>query len=127
MAAFLRCLIGAGCGAVAGYLAFFWMIGQGFYALVLPGALLGIGCGALSTRRSIPWGIVCGVAGLALGIVLEWRFRPFADDRTFCYFLAHIHLCTPFTLISIAAGAVIAFWFGQGREGGVWKRHGRDE
>ena len=44
---------GAVVGAFLGYLLFVAIAGQGFYAIVLPGALAGVGCGACWTESQI--------------------------------------------------------------------------
>ena len=111
-------LVGAVVGAFLGYLLFVAIAGQGFYAIVLPGALAGVGCGALSGRKSNTLGIICGILGLAAGIVTEWRFAPFIADKSLFYFLTHIHELTRFTQVLILLGAAFAFWFGRGRKGG---------
>ncbi len=71
-------LIGAAAGGVFGYVLFMWISRQGFYALIVPGGMLGLGCGLLARHPSMARGIVCGVAGLGLGLYTEWKFRPFA-------------------------------------------------
>jgi hypothetical protein len=38
----LRGLVGAVVGGVTGYYAFGWALSQGYYAMVVPGALLGL-------------------------------------------------------------------------------------
>jgi hypothetical protein len=67
-------------------------------------------------------GVVCGVLATLLGIVTEWRFFPFIADGSFGYFVAHLHDLKMTTLVSIAVGGLFGFWFGRGREGGVWLR-----
>jgi hypothetical protein len=119
---FVLGLGGAVVGALLGYLLFVAIAGQGFYAIVLPGALAGVGCGALSGRKSTGLGIVCAILGLAAGIFAEWRFSPFIADNSLFYFLTHIHELTRFTQILILLGAAFAFWFGRGRKGGAWLR-----
>jgi len=118
-------LTGGVAGGVLGYFLFMVIASQGFYAIVLPGALFGIGCGALSGRRSNGLGIVCAILGLAAGIFAEWRFAPFAADESLSYFLTHFHKNSGVTLVLIAIGAVCAFYFGRGREGGAWLRRGK--
>jgi len=115
-------LVGAVVGGTVGYVVFFWMAEQGFYAIVLPGALLGLGCGALSGGSSYRLGAVCGLLALTLGIVTEWRFAPFKDDGGLWYFVTHVSDLRSQTLVTIGAGGFFAFWFGRGRDGGVWKR-----
>ena len=69
-------LIGAVTGGVLGYYTFMWICHQGFYGLMIPGALLGLGCGLLEPARlALPRG------GLALaawpsGLYTEWKFCP---------------------------------------------------
>src|SRR5687767_140920 len=63
-------LIGAAAGGAAGY-ALFWYARQwGFYAIVLPGALLGIGAG-LARNRSVAMALICGLLALGLGLFTE--------------------------------------------------------
>ena len=50
---FVLGLGGAVEGAFLGYLLFVAIAGQGFYAIVLPGALAGVGCGACWTEGQI--------------------------------------------------------------------------
>ena len=57
-----------------------------------------------------------------LGIVTEWRFAPFVADESFSFFVRHLNELKPLTLILIGVGAVLGFWFGVGRAGGVWRR-----
>jgi len=113
---------GAVVGAFLGYLLFVAIAGQGFYAIVLPGALAGVGCGALSGRKSNTLGIICGILGLIAGILAEWRFAPFIAGKSLFYFLTHIHELTRFTQVLILLGAAFAFWFGRGRKTGAWLR-----
>jgi len=114
MKAVLLTFAGAAAGGALGYLAFSWVLGQGFYALVLPGALLGLGAG-LAPNRSVAVAVVCGLAALAIGVVTEYHFRPFIADERFSYFVAHLHDLTPVTLLMIAAGGVIGFWVPYGK------------
>ena len=100
---------GALVGGVIGFFAFFWIAGQGFYAMILPGGLIGVGAG-LFRNRSLGLAIGCGVAAVALGLFTEWRFAPFAADDSLGYFLAHVHQKKPLKLLMIAVGGVIGFW-----------------
>lgn len=99
----------AAAGGVLGYFAFFWIASQGFYALVVPGGLLGLAAG-LVPNRSLAIAIICGVLALGLGVVTEFRFRPFVADEGFVYFLTHLHQLQPFTWIMIVVGGFIGFW-----------------
>jgi len=121
----LRALGGAVGGCAVGCAAFFLLARLGIYALVLPGALLGFGCGALSGGPSNLVGIVCGALALVAGVLTEWWFAPFVVDASIGYFVTHLQDLGTTTLVSIAAGGLFGFWFGRGREGGVWPRHTR--
>ena len=99
----LLVLLGAVIGGTLGHFLFFWVARQGFYGLILPGGLLGLGAGmSKATSKSVA--VVCGILALALGVVTEWRFAPFAADSTVGYFLSHIHQLRPITLIMIVVG-----------------------
>lgn len=111
-------LVGAAIGGTAGYFGFDWLLGQGLYAIVLPGALLGMGCGALSGIKSTALGVISGVLALGLGFFCEWKFFPFAKDESLQFFLAHVSDLKGATLILIGVGTLLGFWFGMGREGG---------
>ena len=100
---------GACVGGVAGYFLFFWIVRQGFYALMLPGVLVGFGAGLFPTRSIGPC-VACGILALALGVFTEWRLAPFKHDGSLPYFLSHVHQLRPLTLIMIVLGGVIAFY-----------------
>jgi hypothetical protein len=102
-------LCGALVGGAVGYAAFFWIVGQGFYALAVPGGLLGFGAG-LVRNRSVLVAVVCGLLATALGLFAEYRFAPFADDDSLGFFLRHIADLRPLTLIMIGVGGLVGFW-----------------
>jgi hypothetical protein len=95
-------------GGILGYLGFMWIARQGFYGLVLPGALVGI-CAGFFKNQSVAVCIVCGIVALCVGLFAEWRFAPFVRDESLSYFLAHLHQLRPITMILIAAGVLIGF------------------
>src|SRR5512146_2225359 len=77
----LLVVVGAVAGGFVGYFAFFWVVRQGYYGIMLPGLLLGAGAG-LFKNRSFPLALLCGLAAVALGLFTEWRFAPFIADRS---------------------------------------------
>jgi hypothetical protein len=110
-------LLGAAIGGYLGYLAFFWIARQGFYALVLPPGLLGLGAGLCARRRSLLLAIICGAAGLALGLYTEWRFAPFVADKSLAYFIGHLHQLRPVTWLMLALGTYVSYRLALGRDG----------
>ncbi len=100
---------GACLGGVLGFFGFSLLLGQGFYALVLPGGLLGLGAGIVPTR-SILVAVVCGLAAIALGLFTQFHFFRFPDDDSLSYFLSHLGSLRPVTLLMIAVGGVIGFY-----------------
>jgi len=115
-------LIGAAVGGVLGYYIFLWILGQGFYGLMIPGALLGLGCGLVSLHASQLRGVLCGAAGLVLGMYAEWNYRTFIADGSFAYMVTHIHEKPPLTLVMLALGAFFAYWLG--RDAGLLRLRG---
>jgi hypothetical protein len=113
--AILRGILGAIAGGTLGHFAFEWLTTQGFYSLVLPGALLGLGFGLASRFRSNTCGIFCAIAAVLLGFFSEWNSFPFLKDESFFYFLKHLNQLKPLTMIMIGLGALLSFWFGRGR------------
>ncbi len=100
---------GAALGGLAGYFLFMWIVRQGFYALILPPALLGVGAGLCARERSMPLSVICAVAGVALALFCEWKWAPFSADHSLGYFIAHLHQLRPITLIMVALGGFFAF------------------
>ncbi len=100
---------GAFVGAAVGYGTFFWASRQGFYAIVLPPALLGLGAGLPARRRSPVLATVAAVAGLLLGLFIEWKFAPFVVDGSLAYFVTHLHALRPLTLLMIVLGTVLSY------------------
>ena len=114
-ATWLLAFLGGTVGAVAGAGIFHVLLGRGYYALAMPGALLGLGAGYAIRRQSHLVGAVCGLAASALGVLLEWHYRPFVADGSLAFFLRHLSELREMTWVMIVAGAAFAYWFGRGR------------
>jgi hypothetical protein len=106
-------LIGALIGGVLGFYTFDWLEAHEFYGLAIPGAFLGLGCGLLSRHSSIPRGILCGAAALALSVFTEWWFHPFLVDNSLQYLVTHLTNKNSVTLLMMGIGTAIAFLVGK--------------
>jgi hypothetical protein len=108
-------LVGAALGGALGFVLFWQLLRVNLYALILPGALLGLGCSLLARHRSQARGVVCGLAAVALALFTEWWFFPFGKDKSFGYFLGHIHELDRgvFAYAMIGVGALFAYWWGK--------------
>ena len=111
----VRGLAGGAAGSLIGYFIYQWLVGQGFYSIILPGAGFGLGFGLAARIRSRFYGIFCGLVAGIVGLLSEWSQFPFTADDSLVYFLLHCHQLKPATLIMIGIGAVISYWFGRGR------------
>lgn len=101
--------LGGVIGGFLGSLIFAWVLKQGLYAMILPGALVGFGASfGKSSSMLVP--IVCGISALLLGFFCEWKHFPFTADASLGYFLQHLHQLRPITLIMIVAGGFLGFW-----------------
>lgn len=105
-------LIGAVIGGVIGYALFAWIVNQGFYALIVPGAMVGMGSSLLSDTTSKTRGVITGIIGLALGFYSEWAQFPFSADTSFTYFITHLTQLRSLTWIMILVGAGVAWKWG---------------
>lgn len=108
--AVIRGITGMVIGGVLGVYGFFWIVQQGFYAIILPGTLAGVGCRILASKRMLMLSILCAVISIGLGLYTEWMFAPFTQDKSLAYFITHIHQLKPITLLLIALGAAFGFW-----------------
>jgi hypothetical protein len=119
-------LVGAIVGGVLGFYTFGWLVGHGFYGLMIPGAFLGLGCGLSAQHPSLPRGILCGVAAVFLALFTEWWYFTHAafEDSSFSYLLTHFTSLGSVTLLMTGIGALIAFWVAKDA-GFRWMPEGR--
>lgn len=117
----LKGVLGAIVGGTIGYYLFVWGVRQGFYALALPGALVGIGCGYLSGIRSVPLGVLCALSAVGLGLFCQWHEFT-GDGISLTEFLSEVANLRSMTKLMLVMGGLFGFWFGLGRESGVFRR-----
>ena len=99
-----------------GHFAFLWILKQGFYAIMLPSALVGLAAGYVVRSRSHLLAIMCAIGGLALGFYTEWKSLPFRADNSLSFFVKHIHELKPITLLMLAVGTVASYRFALGTD-----------
>ena len=113
-------LVGAALGGVAGFYVYRWILNQGLIGGMIPGAFLGLGCSLLARHPSVARGVVCGVAGLMLGLFTDWYTNVTQD--TFLEYLKDLKSINQVILLTIAIGTFIAFWLG--KDAGLMGRAG---
>lgn len=101
-------------GGILGYALAWWLVRWGLYAPLLPGAGVGLGFGLATAQQPLVHRVICGVAGLAAGVYVEWQLFPFIDDRSLGYFLLHLHEVMPLHLVFLVLGGLLAFWLSGG-------------
>jgi hypothetical protein len=102
---FVRGLVGAVVGAVAGYYVFFFFAKKGIVLLALPGALVGLGRVMFVRRRSWALALICLVVGVALELYI-------ANDL----FAEGLRALGPWHYVIISVGGAVALYFGLGRD-----------
>ena len=102
-------------GGGFGYLVTAWVVRQGYDAPVLVGAFAGLGCGMVSRTDSNPRGILCAVIALVGGLLAQWKLFtfPFTVDGSLREYVANLHKIPPITLLLIALGGFLGFWWGR--------------
>jgi hypothetical protein len=101
--------LGAIGGAILGVAITYFLAGQGVRAAAIPGGLLGLAAG-MFRHRSIAVPILCSIAALSLGLVVEWKLFPFAKDGSFTFFISHLQDKHALILVMLVIGAVVGFY-----------------
>ena len=109
-------LVGATIGGAIGYFIYGWILRNfGLDGLCIPAQMLGLGFGLAARRPHVTYGVICGVLGLGLGILTEWKHASFVADDSLTFFLKNLGQLHIMTLIMIVLGGILAFSIGQGR------------
>ena len=106
-------LIGGIVGGVIGFFAFKYLVSQGLYSLIVPGALVGLGFGFASRVRHVAFGVISAVMGLAACLVCEWKVLN--PDSSFSEFLGGFKNEGVMTWVFLVLGVAAAYYFGVGR------------
>jgi hypothetical protein len=113
---FIPGLIGSVVGGFLGYVLVVALWKQGFYTVVLPGALAGLGCGLCSWTNSTIRGILCALEAAAFGLVTEWlvMYGPHEPSlENFIGFINQFNREPWVTDLMLGLGVFLAFWWGR--------------
>jgi len=108
--------VGAVLGGGLGTLAYWLMLRWDHHILAAVGAGVALGVSAMARTRQLAWGVATSVFAVLLCVAVEFLFRPFAADRSFGFFVAHVHELPRNSLVSLAVVAALGFYFGRGRD-----------
>jgi hypothetical protein len=120
---FVPGLVAGAVGGVVGYFVFKWLLGYALFAPVLPGALCGLACGLLSRSESNIRGILCAIEAAASGLIAYWiaMIPRFETDGTFQDFVMKVPKLEIPTLLMLALGVGLGFWWGRESTLSGWK------
>ena len=107
-------VVGAAVGGLVGVVGYFWLLKQGYYALVLPTGLVGVGCGQFARRPSNARGLVCALVGLAAGFTCDWKSTGGLKDMSFGEVLGQLGNFHPVTWLMLGLGTALSFSMGRG-------------
>ena len=106
---------GAVVGTAVGTLAYWLMLRSGTHILAAVGGGTALGVSFAARSASLAWGAFTAVLAVALSLLVEFLFRPFAADPSLGYFVAHLGDLPRNSLVSLAVVAGLGFYFGRGR------------
>jgi len=102
-------------GAVVGTLAYWLMLQLNIHIPAVVGAATALGVSAAARTTRTAWGLLTAVLAVGLSLLVEFLFLPFAADTSLSYFVTHVADLPRNSLLSLAAAAVLGFYFGRGR------------
>jgi hypothetical protein len=111
----IRRVAGALGGAVVGTLAYWLMLEQQIHIPAVVGTATALGVSAAARTTSTAWGLLTAVLAVVFSLQAEFLFRPFAADASLGYFVSHIADLPRNSQLSLAAVAILGFYFGRGR------------
>jgi hypothetical protein len=111
----LRRIAGALAGTAVGVLVYRFMLERDVHVLAAVGAgtALGVSLLARGTRRA--WGVVTAILAVVASLGVEWTFRPFVQDPSLGFFVAHVADLPRNSQLSLAVVAGLGWWLGRGR------------
>ncbi len=107
-------LIGGVAGGIVGFFVCKWLATQGFYAVVIPGAMVGLGFGLAARKRHQAFGLICAVLGLFAGLITQWKV--YSNEPSFWKLVGELKDYSIVTWVLLGLGVVMAYSFGLGRD-----------
>lgn len=105
-------ILGGIAGGIAGGFICKFIAGQGFYAGMIPGAMVGLGFAFAARKGHLLFGVASGILGLVTGLVTEWQV--FHSDQTFFESIVQLKKEGIVTWVMLGVGTLLAFSFGKG-------------
>jgi hypothetical protein len=112
---FQRRAAGAAGGAAIGILAYWLLLQWDIHLLAAVGAGTALGVSSMARSSSMGWGVLTMVLAVALSLLVEFLFMPFAVDPSFGYFIRHLADLRRNSVLSLVVVAVLGLYFGRGR------------
>ena len=113
-------ILGGIAGGIAGGFICKFLAGQGFYAGVIPGAMVGLGFAFAARKGHLLFGFASGILGLVAALVTEWQV--FHSDQSFFESVAQLQKEGIVTWVMLGVGTLLAFSFGKGNSYNVGQR-----
>ena len=113
-------MLGGIAGAIAGIFICKFLADQGYYAGVVPGALVGLGFSMAAKRGHLGFGVASGILGLLAGLIAEWQL--FHSDDSFLHSIQDLQNEGIVTWIMLGLGTILAFSIGKGKTNNFSKR-----
>lgn len=111
----VRRFLGALAGTAVGGLVFWFLLERDIHVLAAVGAGTALGVSLLARGTSLAWGLMTAMFAVAASIGAEWTLRPFVQDPSFGFFVAHIADLPSNSQLSLAVVAGLGWWLGRGR------------
>jgi hypothetical protein len=111
-------------GIVGGFICKF-LADQGFYAGMVPGALVGLGFSLAARQGHLGFGVVSGILGLLAGLITEWKI--FHAEQSFFNSIVDLKDEGIVTWIMLGIGTVLAFSIGMGNKYNARKYSARSQ
>lgn len=105
-------ILGGIAGGIVGGFICKLLASQGFYAGLIPGAMVGLGFALAARKGHLLFGVASGILGLVAGLATEWQV--FHADQSFFESVVQLKTEGIVTWVMLGVGTLFAFSFGRG-------------